>query len=146
MKCFCAMAFAARCAARWCRGETHRSTTSFHGKMVVVTCRTIFKFCALPVTPRNFGMNTTPENKKNFKQSGCRTCWKTNFQKSVRKNFQAKPFQVAVRINRKKCVCLYGMLFGAFSVHIVSIKQNLFFVFWTIGIVRKRIIFKYYLY
>ena len=105
MKCFCVMAFAARCAARWCRGETHRLTTSFQGKMVVVTCRTIFKCCVLPVTPRNFGMNTTPENKKIFKQAGCRACWKINFQKSVRKNFQAKRSQVALRINLKKSVC-----------------------------------------
>ena len=105
MKCFCVMAFVARCAARWCRGETHRLITSFHAKMVVVITHQTFKFSVPQITPRNFGMNTTPENEKNFKQAGCRACWKINFQKSVRKNFQAKRPQVALRINLKKSVC-----------------------------------------
>ena len=116
MKCFCVMAFAARCVAKWCKGETHRLITSFHGKMVVVTCRTIFKFCALPVTPRNFGMNTTPENKKNFQTGWLQGLLENKFSKKCTKKFSSKTVSGSPQDkSQKKCMPFCHATFGGFG-------------------------------
>ena len=130
------MAFVARFVARWCRVETHRLTTLFQGKMVVVITHPIFKFSVPQIMPRNSGTNTTQEN--NFQAGRLRCCWKINFKKSVQhfwggwpkyfqafagvalnifkhsycetqKNFQAKRVLTSLRIKLKKSVCLFVM-------------------------------------
>jgi hypothetical protein len=106
---------------------------------VVVICQTIFRYFVPHVMPRNSGTNTTQEN--NFQAGWLRCCWKINFKLSVQKNFQAKRPLTPLRINLKKSVCQSGILFCAFSVHISSAEQNLFFVFWTICSVRIRTLF-----
>ena len=47
-----------------------------------------------------------------------------------KKIFQAKPFQYQNRPpHLEKCVCLYGICFGAFSVHIFSAETKFVFCF-----------------
>jgi hypothetical protein len=60
------------------------------------------------------------------------------------KIFQAKRFQVVVRIKFEKCVCQTGIRFSASFVHIPTVGTLCTINFWTICTVRKRIIFECY--
>ena len=121
------MAFVARCVARWCRVETHRLTTLFQGKMVVVICQTIFK-CFVPhVMPKNSGMNTTQEN--NFQAGWLAVDGEINSRRSVQKNFQAKRPLTPVRIKLKKSVCQFVIvLLGCFRC-IAGLSNKIVFLF-----------------
>ena len=99
------MDFAAKCAGRLCRGGTHKLITSFHGKIMVATCRRTCRFYVPLVTQRNFGTNTTQENKKNFQAVWLEASVEINFKRSVQKKFSSKTaFGLTQNKSEKKCM------------------------------------------